>query len=60
MTEMKKVITLAKENDLNVSIIIGGAVITADYATEIGAAGYAKDAAGAVRLVQRLMAEGKC
>ena len=36
-------------------VIIGGAVITQSYADEIGADGYSKDAADAVRLVQRLM-----
>ena len=55
MTEMKNVITLARENNLKTSIIIGGAVITSEYADEIGASGYAKDAAEAVRLVQKLL-----
>jgi len=55
MTEMKNVVTLAKENNLTTKIIIGGAVITAEYAAEIGASGYAKDAAEAVRLVQGLL-----
>ena len=55
MTEMKNVVTLAKENNLTTKVIIGGAVITAEYAVEIGAAGYAKDAAEAVRLVQGLL-----
>lgn len=55
MAEMKEVVRLAKENHLSASIIIGGAVITAGYADEIGACGYAKDAAEAVRLVQKLV-----
>ncbi|MCL2717548.1 MAG: homocysteine S-methyltransferase family protein [Lachnospiraceae bacterium] len=55
MTEMKNIVELAKENNLRASIIIGGAVITAEYADEIGASGYAKDAAEAVRLVQRII-----
>ena len=36
-------------------IIIGGAVITEDYKEQIGADGYAKDAAEAVKVVQSLL-----
>lgn len=54
MAEMKNVINLAKENRIKAKIIIGGAVITAEYAAQIGASGYAKDAAEAVRLVHEL------
>ena len=46
---------LVKEKQLKTKVIIGGAVITQSYADEIGADGYSKDAADAVRLVQRLM-----
>ena len=35
--------------------IIGGAVITQEYADEIGADGYSKDAADAVKLAKSLM-----
>ena len=42
---------------LRAKIIIGGAVITQDYADEIGADGYSEDAVGAVALVKRLMGE---
>ena len=35
--------------------MIGGAVITQDYADEIGADGYSADAAEAVRLAQKLV-----
>ena len=35
--------------------MIGGAVITQDYADEIGADGYSKDAQDAVKLAARLM-----
>lgn len=55
MQEMKHVILLAKEAGLTAKIIIGGAVITQEYADEIGADGYAKDAADAVRLAKRLL-----
>ena len=38
-----------------VSIIIGGAPVTAEFAAEIGADGYSEDAAEAVLLCQKLM-----
>ena len=46
---------MVKKQDLPVSVIIGGAVVTAEYAREIGADGYAGDAVEAVRLVRRLL-----
>lgn len=62
MQEMKHVIELAKQEGLNAKVMIGGAVITQDYADEIGADGYSKDAADAVKLALRLcdtMSEGE-
>ncbi len=38
-----------------ISIIVGGAPVTAEYATAIGADGYAENAASAVALVRRLV-----
>ncbi|WP_296116582.1 homocysteine S-methyltransferase family protein [uncultured Eubacterium sp.] len=55
MMRMKDVVELVREKNVNAKVIIGGAVITQSYADEIGADGYSKDAADAVRLVQRLM-----
>ncbi len=54
MQRMKEVITLVKEEGVDASVIIGGAVITQDYADEIGADGYSRDAAEAVKLAKRL------
>ena len=54
MMRMKDVVELVKEKQLNVKVIIGGAVITQSFADEIGADGYSKDAADAVKLVQKL------
>lgn len=54
MQRMKEVIVAAKEAKLNAKVMIGGAVITQDYADEIGADGYSKDAADAVKLAKRL------
>lgn len=55
MQEMREVILLVKERQVPAKIIIGGAVITKEYAKEIGADGYSSDAADAVKLVQRLL-----
>lgn len=54
MQEMKQVIDLAKQEGIAAKVMIGGAVITQDYADEIGADGYSRDAADAVKLAQRL------
>ena len=55
MQEMKAVVEYAKEKNCTANIIIGGAVITEDYMEQIGADGYAKDAAEAVKVVQSLL-----
>ncbi len=55
MREMDEVVKLAKERNCRAKIIIGGAVTTQDYADEIGADGYSKDAAECVRVCKRLL-----
>ena len=55
MQQMRHVIDYAKEQGVDAKIIIGGAVITQEYADEIGADGYSKDAADAVKLVKRIL-----
>ncbi len=57
MQEMKRVVAYAKEKGAQAKIMIGGAVITEDYAREIGADGYSRDAADAVKVAKRLTAE---
>lgn len=59
MQRMREVIELAKEEQLDAKIMVGGAVITQEYAAEIGADGYSTDAADAVRLAQRLREAAK-
>lgn len=54
MQEMKRVIEYTKEKNVKVKIMVGGAVITPEYAREIGADGYSRDAADAVRVAKRL------
>lgn len=55
MQEMKRVIEYAKEKGSPAKIMIGGAVITEDYAREIGADGYSRDAAEAVKVAKKLL-----
>lgn len=55
MQRMRHVIDYAKECKTPAKIIVGGAVITEEYAQEIGADGYSKDAADAVKLTQKLL-----
>lgn len=55
MQEMRNVIALARQRGVKAKIIIGGAVITQDYADEIQADGYSRDAAEAVKLAKRLL-----
>lgn len=55
MQEMRQVIDYARQQQVDAKIIIGGAVITQEYADEIGANGYSKDAADAVKLTKRLL-----
>ena len=55
MKEMKNVVDLAHEENLDSKIVIGGAVVTQDYADEIGADGYSSDAADAVRVVKQIL-----
>ncbi|MCM1540096.1 MAG: homocysteine S-methyltransferase family protein [Blautia sp.] len=55
MQRMREVIELAKQEGISAKVMIGGAVITQDYADEIGADGYSRDAADAVKLAQKLI-----
>lgn len=55
MQEMKRVVDYAKEQKVSAKIMIGGAVITPDYAREIGADAYSRDAADAVRVAGKLL-----
>lgn len=54
MMRMKDVIDYAKEQKVPAKIMIGGAVITQSFADEIGADGYSKDAAEAVKVAEVL------
>jgi len=57
MIFMKDIIEMLKNAGLreNVKVIIGGAPVTESYATQIGADGYAPDAASGVDLAKKLL-----
>ena len=55
MQEMKHVVDYVHEKKIPVKIMIGGAVITSEYAKEIGADAYSKDAAEAVVVAKKLL-----
>ncbi len=56
MVEMAKVVRLVKARNLDVKVIVGGAVVTQRFADEIGADGYAPDAGRSADVVERLLA----
>lgn len=55
MQQMKLIIDLAKQKGCKARFMVGGAVITQEYADEIGADGYARDASEAVKVATRLI-----
>ena len=56
MPQMKTVLDALNEAGIEAKTIIGGAPVTQEYADEIGATGYAPDAASAVDSVRELVA----
>jgi 5-methyltetrahydrofolate--homocysteine methyltransferase len=57
MPNMRRCIELLGEADIDAKMIVGGAPVNQRYADEIGADGYASDAAGAVKLIKNLVKE---
>lgn len=57
----QEVIQLLKEMGLRekMFVIVGGGPVTAEFARRIGADGWAESAAGALKLVDRILSEGK-
>ena len=53
---MERTIALLKREAPDVRVMVGGAVLTQEYADQIGADGYGKDAMAAVRLAERFCA----
>jgi corrinoid protein of di/trimethylamine methyltransferase len=61
MRHQREVVDALTESGLRpqVRVMVGGAPVSAQWAGEIGADGYAEDAVGAVALARRLMGRGK-
>lgn len=55
MVEMAPIIKVIKAKKPDVKVIVGGAVVTKDFADSINADGYGKDAVEAVKLVQSFL-----
>ncbi|MEJ2473278.1 MAG: cobalamin-binding protein, partial [Desulfobacterales bacterium] len=55
MPAMEKTIKAVREAGIASGIIIGGAPVDKSFADRIGADGYSADAAGAVKLVKKLV-----
>ena len=55
MPQMKEAIKVLKASGVTAKTIIGGAPVTQSYSDEIGADGYAPDAASAVDIVKKLL-----
>lgn len=56
MPAMRETVKKIREELHDVKVVIGGAPITQQFADEVGADGFAPDAAGAVELVRKLLA----
>ncbi len=54
MIQMKGVVQALKDAGLPTPVVVGGAPLTQDYASQIGANGYAPDAASAVDVVSKI------
>ncbi len=55
MQRMREVIETARKEGVTSKVMIGGAVITQEYADEIGADGFSRDASEAVKLAKKLV-----
>lgn len=55
MPRMQEVIALVREEDLSCRVMVGGAVLTQEYADTIGADAYSQDARQAVLTANKLM-----
>ena len=50
-------VKVIKEAGLSTPVVVGGAAVTREYAEEIGALGYARDATEAVEVFSRLIGD---
>ena len=57
LVSMEETIKLLKENNVDCKVVVGGAVLTEDYAKKIGADFYAKDAKESVDVAKKVLGE---
>lgn len=57
MVKMQETVDLLRERGERTKVMVGGAVVTPEYAERIGAHGYAADAVSAVKTAQDLVAQ---
>ena len=57
LVSMEETIKLLRDNNVDCKIVVGGAVLTADYAEKIGADFYAKDAKETVDIAKKVIGE---
>ena len=57
LPSMEETVRSLKAKTPNVKIMVGGAVLTEEYAKQLGADGYSKDGIGAVRFAERIYAD---
>ena len=55
LPSMENTVRLLKKELPNVKTLVGGAVLTKEYADKIGATAYAKDAMEAIRITEEIM-----
>jgi 5-methyltetrahydrofolate--homocysteine methyltransferase len=55
MVHMQEAVRMIRADAPNVKVVVGGAPVTAAFAREIGADGYAEDAASAVGMVKEVL-----
>ena len=55
MTEMRPIIQAVRQEGLNTKVLVGGAVLTQEYASSIEADAYVKDGAEAHSIIRRLL-----
>jgi 5-methyltetrahydrofolate--homocysteine methyltransferase len=58
MVHMENAIRTLKDAGIKVPVVVGGAAVTPEYASEIGADGYAEDATQAIKVFQELIQGG--
>lgn len=57
MRSMEETINELRKNNINCTVMVGGAVLTVDYAKKIGANFYAKDAKDAVEIAKKVFSK---